>query len=110
MEKSGKTLDPVPKNHFEVSVCFVSPLNTFHIFNKDRNVVGILTRSPGSEEVYDKMKNKLIKNGIVNEAIGQYSAYFYAINKGAILEGPKAGGHTLEINMDKRVAVEEKTW
>ena len=103
----GRIMAPVPKNHFEVSVGFLAKINTFFIYNEDINVAGILTRIPGSEEVYDKMKKELV----TKEAgcYEDYRAYFYAIYKGAVKEGPKAGCHMLEINLDKRVVV-ERNW
>ena len=105
-EKLGKPMAPVSKDHFEVFVWFSPKLNTCHIYNEDRIVDGILTRSPGSENIFDKMKEVVGQKGIGKE-MGFYCGYFYAIYKGAILEGPKTGGHKLEINMDRRLALEE---
>ena len=70
--------------------------------NEDDGFLGHLDRSPGQEEVYDKVWKEVIEKGVKKEGalMGWTTSFFgcyYALYKGPYGEG----GHKLEINPDK---------
>ena len=73
--------------------------NSMSVANEDDAVLGKLDRSPGQEELYDKVRKEVIERGLRLEVAGTtvYTGCYYTIYKGLCGDG----GHKLEINPDR---------
>ena len=65
--------------------------------NEEDGILGKLDRSPGQEEVYDRVREEVVKKGLKMELDGNfiYTGCYYTIYRGW------DGGHKLEINLDR---------
>jgi hypothetical protein len=64
--------------------------------------VGTLERSPGQEEVYDKLVEGVQEHGVQTRTYEMKAFYYFALYKGTTEEN----GDKLEINPEKPVAME----
>jgi hypothetical protein len=99
----GNQTNNAPKSHFAVRVTVDEKSGFIPVMNKDRTVLGQLERSPGQEEVYDKLMSDVPKQGVREGfAEGVYQAFYYAIDEGT----SEKGDHRLQMYVEKPVAME----
>ena len=92
--------EPEPKSHFAVKVGICEKSSYISVINKYRSVCGLLVRSPGQEEVYDKLITDVLKQGVKYGQV--YNAFYYAIDKGT----SENGDLRLEVNVEKLLPME----
>ena len=89
----------VPKKNFVVKITVNSKTESMFVENEDDGLLSWLDRSPGQEELYDRVREEVMEKGVKMDYDGAfiYSGCYYALYKGLCGDG----GHKLEINPDR---------
>ena len=89
----------VYKKNFVVKIGVNCKTESMFVRNEEDGLLGRLERSPGQEEVYDRVREEVVKKGLKMELDGSfiYTGCYYTIYKGLCGDG----GHMLEINLDR---------
>ena len=95
MMKAGCDGEAYKKN-FVVKIGVNSKTRSMTVGNEDDGVLGNLDRSPGQQEVYDRVREEVMEKGVKIEGDGTfgYTGCFYALYKGLCGDGsrrPQAG-------------------
>ena len=94
-------------NKFVVMLGVMLEGQSISVQNENDGFLGNLNRSPGQEEVYDKVREEVVQKGVradgayMNGTTSFFGCY-YALYKGPTEEG----GHKLDINPDKMQPME----
>jgi hypothetical protein len=92
------------KSMFPVCVFVFTETGDIEVKNEDNRVFGKLKRTRGQQDVYDKLRREVPRQGIeMKKGNNIYKAFYFVIDKGATEDG----GHRLEMNVEKPVTMED---